>query len=293
MRAILVLAAALCLAFPVLADSARISHGPRELGRVILRELSVKDGQIVIRVDSNGCTQKSSFRIAAKKDSAGSAGVPHYRLSIERIAADECKAMEWDGVNVEFDLAKDAGLSGDYTITMENPVAATPAPASFSAAGDAGGLRAPLLAATVRAIDMEMDAARARLKTGELKARLGELQDERAKYARMRPEDYPAPAREEADAAAAFDRAAESGPVIPPVTREVVGSLEEKPRDGVLITVEGASRSGPFYHLAGITGGEYGALAKGKKYQFTLCLVYKRPYFSFIPDYYVCILNAR
>jgi len=122
MRAVLALAAVLCLAFPAGADSPGISHSPREPGRVILRDLAVRDGQIVIRTDSNGCSQKSSFKMEVKKEGGISTAIPNYRISIERTVADECKAIEWDGVQIEFDLAKDAGLSGAYTVTIENPV---------------------------------------------------------------------------------------------------------------------------------------------------------------------------
>jgi hypothetical protein len=73
----------------------------------------------------------------------------------------------------------------------------------------------------------------------------------------------------------------------------VVGSVDESPRDGALISVVGATRSGPFYHLAGIKGDDYTGLKMGTQYHFDLCLVYRRQYFSFIPDYYVFVTGIR
>jgi len=67
------------------------------------------------------------------------------------------------------------------------------------------------------------------------------------------------------------------------------GAAEEPPgRDG-----EGASKSGPFYHLSGITGGDYGILKPGKKHRLQLCLVYRREYFGLIGDFYVYVLGVR
>jgi hypothetical protein len=180
------------------------------LGRVILRELSVREGQLVIRTDSNGCTQKSSFRIEKKEEAGFSAGVPTYGLSIERIVVDDCKALVGDGVQIEFDLAKDLGLSGAFAVSIDNPVIAAPEKTALSspAAREVSDLRVPLLQATTRAIGMEIEGCRARLKTAEagtgpkenverLKSRLNDLQGERARYASMQPQSYPAPAREE------------------------------------------------------------------------------------------------
>ncbi len=38
--------------------------------------------------------------------------IPHYVLTFERIAADDCKAFLPEGVDLVFDLEKDLGLSG-------------------------------------------------------------------------------------------------------------------------------------------------------------------------------------
>ncbi len=100
------------------------SPGQRELGPVVLRELSFKDGKLSFRVDSGGCTDETSFTVSVRKDAGLPAGVPHYRLTIERVRADDCKALVLEGVLIELDLQKAAGLTGGYTISVENPVLA-------------------------------------------------------------------------------------------------------------------------------------------------------------------------
>ena len=191
---------------------------------------------------------------------------------------------------------KDLGLRGAYTISIENPV--------ISKEQESLSLKKSLLQSATRAIGMEMDGCRARLKTAEagtgpkeniekFRANLDELESEQAKYVRMPPDDYPAPVNESPETTAVFDKSTPYGPVLPPVRRRVVGTVDETPKDGVLLSVEGMSRSGPFYHLAGIEGDDYRALKRGKRYQFDLCLVYRREYFGFIPDYYVYVSDMQ
>jgi hypothetical protein len=62
---------------------------------------------------------------------------------------------------------------------------------------------------------------------------------------------------------------------------------------GSLLEVEGASRSGPFYHLAGVLGGDASVLKPGKRQRLTVCLVYRREYFGSIGDYYVYVSRIR
>ena len=305
MKTVLVLLAALCSALPGLADAPRISHGPRELGRVILWEVAVRDGQLVFRTDSNGCTRKGSFRVNVARDAGVSAGMPNFRLSIERIAADECKAIEWDGVKVAFDLAKDLGLTGSYTVSIDNPIQQKGVGAGAAEPSRTGAdLRPALLEATRRAFQMEIDTCRARLmaaeggtgsndNVGRFRGQLAALERDKAKFDLMKPEDYPAPAARAADIGGVFDKAAAAGPVLPPVSILESGTFAGTPREGAQISAERATRSGPFYHLAGIAGGNYEAVEKDREYRFDLFLVYKRDYFAFIPDYYVYVEAAR
>ncbi|ACD67025.1 hypothetical protein SYO3AOP1_1423 [Sulfurihydrogenibium sp. YO3AOP1] len=53
------------------------------------------------------------------------------------------------------------------------------------------------------------------------------------------------------------------------------------------------TRSGPFYHVAGIRKDILEKMKVGKTYKASLCLVYKREYFGFIPDYYVYLADVE
>jgi len=61
-----------------------------------------------------------------------------------------------------------------------------------------------------------------------------------------------------------------------PVTAEAWG--EEGAGEDAVLYVEGMSRSGPWYHLAGIAGGDYQALKSGKRYKAEFYEVYPRSY---------------
>jgi hypothetical protein len=122
MRAVVIVLAVLFAASPVVSETREVSHSARERGLIIVRELTVKEGKILFRADSNGCTDRSSFSVEVAKDEGFSPKSPHYRLTIERIRSDECKAMVWDGILIEIDLEKELGLTITYTVSVENPV---------------------------------------------------------------------------------------------------------------------------------------------------------------------------
>jgi hypothetical protein len=77
------------------------------------------------------------------------------------------------------------------------------------------------------------------------------------------------------------------------LVREVTVRLDGPLAEGALLPVEGTSKSGPFYHLAGIASGDYRLLKPAKKLDLQLCLVYRREYFGLIGDFYVYVLSAR
>lgn len=112
----------LFITLPVSGQGLPVSRTPRELGTALLRELSIHEGKIVFRVDSNGCTAAASFRVRVERQEDLTPKVPHYRLTIERVRIDECKAMLWDGVVIEIELEKDLGLTGACTLSVGNPV---------------------------------------------------------------------------------------------------------------------------------------------------------------------------
>jgi hypothetical protein len=124
MRRSAFLLALLLAALPAAAQPQRYVEGQRELGPIVVRELAIRDGRLVFRVDSGGCTDATSFAVDVVKVPGISAAVPHYRLTIRRVRADDCKALLLEGVLIELDLAKDLGLAGRFTVSVENPVLA-------------------------------------------------------------------------------------------------------------------------------------------------------------------------
>jgi hypothetical protein len=118
------------IALPLAAQGARFVEGQRTLGPVVVTELAIREGKLVFRTDSGGCTDAGSFTVDIAKQEGIAAKVPHYRLTIRRIRVDECKAFLIDGVVIEYDLEKDLGLKGTYTISVENPVYRKPGGAS-------------------------------------------------------------------------------------------------------------------------------------------------------------------
>jgi len=269
---------------PAFAQTPSLSQNPRELGTAILRELSIRDGKIHFRVDSNGCTAAASFKVHADRREGLTPKAAHYQLTIERVRRDDCKALLLEGVWIELDLEKDLGLKGKYTLSVSNPVLAD------------------LLAATSRAIGLELEATRRKLKTAEkdqpenaekFRQKLRDLEAERRKFAGLQPDEYPAPVLQSPDASSILESSGGSGALLPPVIREVVVPADGPYGEGDLLSVEGTSKSGPFYHLAGIAGGDYGLLNAGKRRRLALCLVYRREYFGLIGNYYVYVLSAR
>ncbi|MEW6525909.1 MAG: hypothetical protein AB1444_04480 [Spirochaetota bacterium] len=78
------------------------------------------------------------------------------------------------------------------------------------------------------------------------------------------------------------------GMLMPPLVKHVTITLKEKCEEKKLLYIDGITRSGPFYHVAGIVD-NYENLKVGKRYRLTIYLVYKKEYFGFIPNYYVYI----
>ncbi|MBN2440886.1 MAG: hypothetical protein JXJ04_06060 [Spirochaetales bacterium] len=98
----------------------QISNSARELGVIILKDLTIAEGIITFNTFTGGCTEKSSFTVHVKKEKGISENSPHYVLTIERIKIDECKAFFPEGIVIEYNLEKDLGLKGDYTISITN-----------------------------------------------------------------------------------------------------------------------------------------------------------------------------
>ncbi len=297
-KAIALLALAL-IALPIAAQPMKIAQSQRELGPIVVTELAIRDGKLVFRTDSGGCTDAGSFTVDVVKEEGIAAKVPHYRLTIRRIRIDECKSMLLDGVLIELDLEKDLGLKGTCTISVANPVYQRP-----RAEESAADLRESLRRSTVKAIELEIGAYTEKLRVAEegtgpeenkakFRQKIEDLEAERVRFIRMQPGEYPKPVKPTASPSSVLDEATAYGPMVPAELREVVVVVSEPCSIGGLLPVEGSSRSGPFFHLAGIQGGDAGILKPGKRYQLTVYLVYRREYFGFIGDYYVYVAGVR
>ena len=116
-----------CLFSPAVIAQ-QYSHGPRHVGEEVLEELLVGSKTLLARVASGGCTDKGSFRIDVEKTDGITQRVAHYLLTIRRIRIDECKAIVDVGPLISWDLEKDLGLTGNYTVSVKNMVYVVPPP---------------------------------------------------------------------------------------------------------------------------------------------------------------------
>ena len=157
-------------------------------------------------------------------------------------------------------------------------------------------LSAELLAATITALDLEADGYRqklalARAGTGPaenvdtFKSRVAFCERELERYHEMSPEAYPAPTGTTVPE--------KFGPVLPAVKREIAVTVRNGYAFGAQLDNDDATRSGPFYRLAGIKGGCPCVLKAGSRYDLTVYLVYRREYFGFIQDCYVYVAEYR
>ena len=177
-------------------------------------------------------------------------------------------------------------------------------PAAPRVEESASDLRESLRLSTVTAIELEIDAYTEKLRTAEegtgpdenkVKFRLmiEDLEAERERFSLMPSDEYPDPVKPQADSDTVFDRETGYGPILPPVMMDVVIDVDGPLDVGSILPVEGGSRSGPFFHLSGILGGDAGVLKPGKRYRLTVCTVYRREYFGFIGSYYVYVSDLR
>ncbi|MCJ7593155.1 MAG: BPTI/Kunitz domain-containing protein [Desulfobacterales bacterium] len=136
-------------------------------------------------------------------------------------------------------------------------------------------LKKAYMKATISAIEMEIGRFGQKLKAAkegpgdpgnvpELERRIGEFRAELGKYERMTPAEY-----------------------VVPESRTVEVRPTHAYRQGSLLELTDMTRSGPFYHMAGIRGDDYGSLKPNKAYRMTIYLVYPRDYF--FSNHYVYI----
>jgi len=158
-------------------------------------------------------------------------------------------------------------------------IAAAGLPA-FAAPQPDDGLKADCLAATVKAITKEIERHQQWLeackKQGDekgaaaMEAALAQLKADLDKYQAMDTKDY----------------------VLPAPIQKVVWVGEALHEDPIL-SVEGMTKSGPWYHAVGIAGGDYGILKPAAKYNVTFYPVYPRSYWHMTSAYvYIAAVEA-
>lgn len=124
MRAVLKLLAAGALAAPLLAGCVVYSNEAGETVRVnmgdvkftaaeAIRGARFEDGALVVRVDSNGCTQASDFELSVDGSPAD--------ITLTRTREDMCKALVADGVELRWTYA-DLGLEPGTPTRILNPL---------------------------------------------------------------------------------------------------------------------------------------------------------------------------
>jgi hypothetical protein len=172
------------------------------------------------------------------------------------------------------------------------PLAAQP---QIEDASEGTRLTEDLLDATVTACQLEIERYQIRLaaaeKTGDgekaaqWKKDIEDLRQELARLQAMTPAEYPA--------GAGSVIPGRPGPFIPAVKEEISVTVKNGYSFGALLDLDNATRSGPFYHLAGIRGGCTCVLKAGRQYKMTVYLVYRREYFGNILDCYVYVAEYQ
>jgi hypothetical protein len=80
-----------------------------------VRNARIADGRLVVRVDSNGCTDAADFAVDLAPASDG-----WTEVALRRTDADPCKALVPDGVEVSWSLSE-LGLEPGTRARLANP----------------------------------------------------------------------------------------------------------------------------------------------------------------------------
>ena len=133
-------------------------------------------------------------------------------------------------------------------------------------------LKQQCLSATIAAINVEIDRHQRWIEfrkqqgeptnLAELQEALAALKADLEKYSTMDAREYVLPER-----------------------NELVAWTGDKPGKNSILYVEGMAKNGPWYHLAGIAGGEYALLQPNTQYHMTFYSVYPRSYWGMDSSY--------
>jgi len=275
---------------------------PTDTGTIVLRALKIEDHRVFIKINTGGCTDKKSLRAYIKKVEGVDSQVSNYEIIFKRETADFCKAFLPEGVVIEYDLKNDFDFKMPYTIEIKNPIIPMNKNEPFfiissirneipieikehsseSEHNEMTLLKKELIDATVKAIELEIERYRVSNHKDKEK-KIAYLQKELVKFKKIKAETYIIGNFEENNI---LGDSQKFGPLIPPELREIEITVTKGYNYGSILEIKGMTRSGPFYHIAGIKSGDFKYLTPGK---YKVYLVYKREYFGLIPDYYVYI----
>jgi len=102
----------------------------RRTGEEVLYEALLGAKGFFIVVESNGCTQKESFKIEPTK-TVNPDGTTRYVFTVLRKTPDECKGLP-EQIVLYFDLEKDLGLKGKFTYSLSNKIFPSDIPDSLT-----------------------------------------------------------------------------------------------------------------------------------------------------------------
>ena len=260
---------------------------PEETGILVLRGLRIEGGTVHLTVATRGCTTKEDVVAQVVEKELGSDHMPHYELTFLRENPDTCEG-ELREESLVYDLEDDLHLELPCMLSVTNPVVCSPAKEAFpeeSLQEKDLMLRGDLRDATIWAVKAEIQRYQ-ESEHPDKDAKISALRETLARLQNMLPEDYPLPSEEHPLGSPPTN----FGVLLPPEIREV--DVVSPPQSiGDLLEVVGMTRSGPFYHVAGIRGGDFSVFAPSSRYRLKLYLVYRREYFLDIPNYYVYIAS--
>jgi two-component SAPR family response regulator len=154
------------------------------------------------------------------------------------------------------------------------------------------------LSATITAIQLEtarvqqwVDLRKKQGSTNELatmQEMLRKLHVDMKKYQVMNVNDYLLPNKTDTidDVDALFSN------TFVPLRIETIAWVEDKPAENSILYVENMTKSGPWYHIAGIMEGDYTRLQPNIKYHVVFYTIYKRSYWN-MSDSYICITEIN
>lgn len=267
----------------------KVSSNQYETGLILLKGAKIEGPYLTIRVDSGGCTDKNTIEVKVKRERGLVKGHNHYSIAFIRKVPDKCKAFFPDGIEITYDLINELKLKPPFTISIENPLAPLipekylnfkPGGSEIKEIAPETSLKMDLIQATIRAIESEIRRFTSRVPPETEKAKA--LEKELERFKSMKPEEYPLNG-------AKLNPFMEPGVIMPPVVEEV--EIASLPELGKLLPLTKQSKSGPFFHVAGIAKDALINLKPDAKPPFKakIYLIFKREYFAMIPNYYVYV----